>query len=119
MNQGLLWLADNLRVSYGQGGLLDMARMILRANRTYPLHVGGRVLPRLDCDAVVSLRWPDWYPDDALDGQRTAETLISLVAAQQMSRETALRVLAASYDIEDVDAELQRIAGERDHKGAK
>jgi hypothetical protein len=109
MNQGLLWLADNLRVSYGEGGLLSLARMILRASRLYPLRVRGRVFAALDADASITLRWPDWYPDDALDGQRTAETLIALVAAGQMSRETAMRVLAASYDIADVGAELQRI----------
>jgi hypothetical protein len=109
MNQGLLWLADNLRVSYGQGALVELARMILRASQVYQLRAGGRALPALAMDAPIGLRWPDWYPDDALDGQRTAETLISLVGAKQMSRETALRVLAASYDIEDVAAEMRRI----------
>ncbi len=109
MNQGLLWLADNLRVSYGQGALLSLARMILRASTVHSLRVEGRSLPPLDAEAKLGLRWPDWYPDDALDGQRTAETLIALVNARQMSRETALRVLAADYDIEDPDAEMRRI----------
>ncbi len=113
MNQGLLWLADNLRVSYGQGGLLSIARMVLRASNVFALRVEGKILPHLDAEARLSLRWPDWYPDDALDGQRRAETLISLVGASQMSRETALRILAAEYDIEDVEAELRQIkAGE-------
>ena len=112
MNQGLLWLADNLRVSYGQSALVTLARMILRASHIYPLRVEGQILPPLLCSAPISLRWPDWYPDDALDGQRTAETLIALVAAKQMSRETALQVLAATYDIEDVSAELHRIETE-------
>jgi hypothetical protein len=112
MNQGLLWLADNLRVSYGQGALLTLARMILRASETFSLRVQGRILPQLDAGAAISLRWPDWYPDDALDAQRAAETLISLVQAGQMSRETAVRLLAASYDIEDVGAEWARIKAE-------
>ena len=112
MNQGLLWLADNLRISYGQGALVSLARMIVRATQVYPLRVDGRVLQALPVSAPISLRWPDWYPDDALDGQRTAETLISLVAAKQISRETALKVLAANYDIEDVGAEMQRIRTE-------
>ena len=113
MNQGLLWLADNLRVSYGECALVSLANMIIAASQVYNLRVGGRVLPQLSATAQVSLRWPDWYPDDALDGQRTAETLISLVAAGQMSRETAMRVLAADYDIEDVAAEMARIEAER------
>ena len=113
MNQGLVWLADNLRVSYGQCALLELARMILRASQVFPLKAGGAALPALDVCAPVSLRWPDWYPDDALDGQRTAETLISLVNAEQLSRETALRIIASNYDIEDVAAEMARIKAER------
>ena len=112
MNQGLVWLADNLRVSYGQCALLELAQMIMRASQVLPLHAGGIDMPPLDMRAPVSLRWPDWYPDDALDGQRKAETLISLVNAQQLSRETALRIIASDYDIEDVVAELQRIKAE-------
>lgn len=112
MHQGLLWLADNLRVSYGEGALLSLARMIMRASHVFPLRVEGRVLQPLNLGARVSLRWPDWYPDDALDGQRRAETLISLVSASQMSRETALRILASDYDIEDVSAELEKIRAE-------
>jgi hypothetical protein len=112
MNQGLVCLADNLRVSYGQCALLELARMILRASQVFSLKAGGAPLPPLDALAPVSLRWPDWYPDDALDGQRTAETLISLVNAKQLSRETALRIIASDYDIEDVTAEMERIKAE-------
>ena len=112
MNQGLLWLADNLRISYGQGALLTLAHMIVRASQVYQLRVSGGIIGSLSDRAAISLRWPNWYPDDALDAQRTAETLISLVGAKQMSRETALRVLAAEYDIEDIAAELQRIKTE-------
>ena len=112
MNQGLLWLADNLRVSYGQCGLITLARMFLKASRVYALRVEGKVLPTLDSLASINLRWPDWYPPDALDAQRAAETLIALVSAGQMSRETALRILSPAYDIDDVAAELKRIKAE-------
>jgi hypothetical protein len=86
--------------------------MVLRASHVFALRVEGRLVAPLDVDARVTLRWPDWYPDNALDGQRRAETLISLVGASQMSRETAIRLLAADYDIEDVAAEMQRIKSE-------
>jgi hypothetical protein len=113
MNQGLLWLADNLRVSYSEQGLLPVVRMMLQAAQIYPLHVDGQRLQRPDADAPLSLRWPDWFPPDALDRQRDATTITGLVAAGQMSRETGLQVLAPSYDIEDVHGELARINAER------
>lgn len=112
MNQGLLWLADNLRVSYGQCALVELARMFLKATKTYCMRADGGNIPPLDSAALVHLRWPDWYPSDALDSQRMAETLIALVAAGQMSRETALRILSSNYDIEDVSAEMRRIKAE-------
>jgi hypothetical protein len=112
MNQGLVCLADSLRTSYGQCGLLPLARMILRASQVYPLRAEGVELPSLDVNCPVSLRWPSWYPPDSTDRQRDAETVIGLVASRQLSRETGLRILAPSYDIEDVPAELRRIQGE-------
>ncbi len=60
MQQGLLWLAGSLRVSYGEGGLLPLARMLLRAHARYPLRVGGKVLAALDAEAGLGLAWPPW-----------------------------------------------------------
>ena len=113
MNQGLLWLADNLRVSYG-GGLLSLARMILRASDRYPLRVAGHMLPKLDAEVTLWLDWPEWYPMDSLDRQRKAQTLTSLVAAKQISRATAMGVLGADYGIVDTTAERARIKAEED-----
>ena len=109
MNQGLLWLADNLRISYGDNGLLPLVRMMLRASEVFSLTVDGKVLPPLDAEAALSLRWPDWYPPDAADRQRDAATVVALVDAGMLSRETALRVLAPDYDIADAGQELGRI----------
>jgi hypothetical protein len=114
MNQGLLWLADNLRISYGEGGLLCLARMMLRASAIYPLSVAGHPLSLLDTEAPLSLRWPNWYPDDALDLQRVADTVNALVAAKQISRETGLRIIAPAYGIEDIRSELEKIRNEDD-----
>jgi hypothetical protein len=109
MNQGLLWLADNLRISYGESGMLEVARMMLRVHAAMGLRVDGAVLPEVVPDATLSLRWPDWYPPDSIDRQRDAQTVTGLVAAGQMARETAIQVLAPLYDITDVPAELARI----------
>ena len=110
MNQGLLWLADNLRISYGEGAILTLARMLLRASKAYRLRLNDADIPTLDPATPLSLIWPSWYPETSEDRQRDAATLTTLVANNQLSRETALKSLAASYDIEDMPAELARIA---------
>jgi hypothetical protein len=112
MNQGLIWLADMLRVSYGEGALLSLARMVLRAAQRYRLIVLGSALPPLDPSAHLNLVWPRWVPPTADDRMKDAQTLATLAAARQISRETAVRSIAATYDIEDVPAELARIAAD-------
>ena len=93
MNQGLIWLADNLRVSYGEGGLLPLCRMMLRASARYPLRVGGVLLEGLDAEAPVGLVWPPWYPASSEDRARDAATLMALEGAKFLDPETVRRWL--------------------------
>jgi hypothetical protein len=112
MHQGLIWLADNLRISYGEVALLTLARMVLRAAQVYQIRVFGMPAPRLDASARLSLQWPRWYPSIADDRQKDAQTLSTLAAAGHISRRTAVSAIADTYDIEDIPAELARIAQE-------
>ena len=97
MNQGLVWLADNLRVSYGEGGLLPLCRMILRAAERYPLRVGGQLLPAVDAGAALGLVWPPWYPASSEDRARDASTLMALAGAGKLSPVTVRRWLDADW----------------------
>lgn len=106
LNQGLIWLADNLRTSYGESGLLQLARLIVRASQVYNLVVLGVAVGPLDPVAPLSLKWPRWYPTTADDRQKDVQSLTSLVAAGCISRQTALKAIAACYDIEHVEDEL-------------
>lgn len=115
MNQGLIWLADNLRISYGEGGLLLLLRMALRASRRFSLQVMGRDVPKLDAEIRLNLRWPRWYPDSADDRLKDAQAIATLVNAGQISRETAVKTLAAPHGIADVATELDRLAGAEEH----
>ncbi len=102
LNQGLIWLADNLRISYGEAGLLQLARLIVRASQRYSIVVMGEAIGPLNPGAPLSLKWPRWYPTTADDRQKDVQSLLSLVAAGCIGRETALKVIAACYDIEDL-----------------
>lgn len=112
MNQGLVWLADTLRITYGEGALLALARIVLQAAQRYRLIVLGDEIPPLDPTVRLGLTWPRWVPATADDRMKDAQTLATLAAARQISRETAVKSIAATYDIEDVPAELARIAAD-------
>ncbi len=109
MNQGLIWLADNLRISYGDGGVLALLKMVVRASNTYTLNVMGQDIDALDTAQRISLRWPRWYPLSADDRLKEAQAVATLTNAGQLSRETAVKSLAADRSIVDVGAELDAI----------
>lgn len=111
MNQALIWLADRLRISYGEGALLQLIGMIAAASRKYKLTVAGVQIAPI-ADKPISLKWPDWYAPTYADRQAMATTLQTHTAAGHMSRETAIGAIAEDFDIEDIPAEMSRIKAE-------
>ncbi|CAJ0705877.1 hypothetical protein R11007_04713 [Ralstonia holmesii] len=110
MNQGLIWLADRLRISYGEGALLSILEMIVRASAKFPLKdKKGRVIGELNQQEDISLRWPQWYAPTYADKQTQATTLDVLRGAGLMSRETSVKSLAPGYDIPDPADEIRKI----------
>ncbi|HVY13724.1 MAG TPA: hypothetical protein VHB27_00750 [Rhodopila sp.] len=99
LNQGLISLADNLRTSYGENGLLELARLILRASQAYNLTVFGQDLPPLDPGAFLNLMWPRWYPTTADDRQKDVQSLASLTSSGLLSRDVAQHLIADIYDL--------------------
>jgi hypothetical protein len=112
MQQALIWLAGRLRVSYGEGALLELLRMALAAHEKFPLTLEGKPQDKVKADEPITLQWPRWYEPTATDRQANATTLQLHAEAGHLSRETAVRSIAADYDIEDVDAEIARIAAD-------
>ena len=109
MNQALIWLADKLRISYGEGALLSLLRKIVVVSDKYELKIYGKAIEPLNADVKVSLRWPAWYAPTYADKQTEAETLTTLRTGELLSRETAIKALSNSYDIEDPQDELGSI----------
>jgi hypothetical protein len=109
MNQGLIWLADNLRISYGNAGVLALLKMVVRASNVYPLMVMGNIMPPLDPGVKISLRWPRWYPLSADDRLKEAQAVATLTNAGQLARETGVKMTAAATGVENVSAELDAI----------
>ncbi|MEB0167964.1 phage portal protein [Pseudomonas sp. CCC4.4] len=113
MNQSLIWLADKLRISYGEGALLEILNMIVKASQVFALvNKKGAVLGRLSQTEDVSLRWPQWYAPTYADKQTQATTLDVLRLAGLLSQETAVKSLADSYDVADPADEIARIAAD-------
>lgn len=113
MNQGLVWLADKLRISYGEGALLRLLDMIRRASTCYPLvYRDGSKVGVLSTEKPLVLKWAPWYPPTAADRASDATALSTLKSSNLISTETAVTSLASTYDIEDVEEEVERLKAE-------
>lgn len=106
MQMGLIWLADRLRISYGEGAILEIVQMIAKASKKVKLvFKNGEKVGEFDPATEISLRWPKWHAPTVSDLQTMANTLKTLCDSGLMSRETAIKVLADAYDIENAEAE--------------
>ena len=106
MNQALIWLADKLRISYGEGGLLNLLNMLIKAHAKIPFKLkNGDDLPAINPKTAISLRWPAWYAPTLQDMLNRAITLVKLCDGGLLSRQTAIMILSIEYDIEDAAAE--------------
>jgi hypothetical protein len=111
MNQPLIWLADQLRVSYGECGLLEVLKMIIAITNQpgYGILVNGKLISHLNSKEKITLDWPAWYPDTAAEKVQNANALKTLKDGGFISSETATKDIADNYSIEDIEAERQRI----------
>jgi hypothetical protein len=108
LNQPLIWLADKLRLSYGEGALLSLLRQVVAASQKYPLTIQGHSVGALSASALA-LRWPPWYAPTATDREQDGRTLTLLTQSGLLSRQTATQILAQTYDIEEITQERARV----------
>jgi hypothetical protein len=112
MNQALIWLADKLRISYGQKGLRALLKMIVQAsNKTSLVDSDGNAIKPIPTGKTIGLQWPAWYAPTWSDKVNESTYLVSLTGAGLVSKETATRSIAPQFDIEteQVGKELARI----------
>ena len=100
MSQGLIWLADRLRISYGDGGLLALMTMLCRASKLVEggLMIAGENAGHID-GAGLSLVWPSWFPPSFADRQAQANSVVTLLEAGVIDREAALTIVAPLYGL--------------------
>lgn len=110
-NLSLIWLADKLRATYGEVGLVSLIKMILLISKDNDIIVNEQIIRKgtINSAAKVSLSWPDWFEPTNDDLMKQAQTLTTYVNNNLMSSRTAIASIASSYDIADIDKELHDI----------
>ena len=117
MNQGLIWLADRMRLTYGETALMSLLRMVCEASQRISggLLVAGKPCGKLDV-AGLRLTWPAWYQPTHADKQADANALGTALAAGIISRQTAVTAAASTYGVEDIEAEMLLIQKDQEQQ---
>lgn len=116
MNQSLIWLADHLRLSYGDCGLLKVLQMIIKITNTpgYDIIVDNKIISFLNDKEKIILNWPAWYPDTPADKVQNANAIKTLSDAAMLSKETGIKSISDNYSIEDIEEEEKKIESDLD-----
>ncbi|ARW15788.1 portal protein [Komagataeibacter europaeus] len=112
--QPLLWLADRMRLSYGEYGLLALYRMVCAFSHAIAggLRINGRDYAGLDADGLA-LQWPPYFAGTEADLAQLAQGLDTAVRGGFLSRQTACVILAARAGTPSPHSEWARIGTER------
>lgn len=115
LNSPLISFVDELRLSYGENGLMRIYYMILDIYKLMKGKVDtGEYAPDdADCKGHLKLDWPEWYPATPEDKLQQAQALSQLRVNKIMSEETAVTTISDEYDIIDIPKELAAINEER------
>lgn len=110
LNSSLIGLVNEMRITYGDDGLLSIYKMILDIAKV-PGYVieADDIKPDFECGDHVVLDWPDWYPKSAQEELQEQQALTGYVGAGILSKKTALNVIADEYNILDPEEELNLI----------
>jgi len=111
MNQGLIWLADRLRITYGQNGLLSLIGLVCQASQKVTLKIDGTFVSALDGNGL-SLLWPRFFSPSYSEKLQEAQAYVTLRTEGLISRERAIAKMAPDNDVEDITEELNKIAAD-------
>jgi hypothetical protein len=117
LNSSLIGLVNEMRITYGDDGLICLYQMVLDILKTgkYQIDMGGSA-PADICENHIILDWPDWYPKSSQEELQEQQTLAGYVENGLLSRETALKNIADEFNILDPQEELKTIESQENQE---
>lgn len=110
----MVQLASSLRLSYGDGGIVPLLRMMMRIASKMPVKVRGKLTRVKNPEVPLDLVWYDFFPPTPADMQTESATILALVTNGLMSKKEGLRQLNKFFGYTDMDAELAEIEKDQD-----
>ena len=114
LNSALISLVEELRLSYGQNGLLRIYTMMLAIMELTDVDTGDCPPKQdFDCAGHLILSWPDWYAPTPQDTLQKAQAIQTLRGSGTISRKTGIKAVANEFDINDIEEEIKNVEKEQ------
>lgn len=114
INRPLVSFVDEMRIAYGDMGLLQIYKMILKIATSGNLDLQYEIkFNHEDSQTDLLLDWPQFYPLTEQDKKSTAETLDKLTNSGIISHKTALENIADDYGVTDIEEEIKEVQQEQ------
>jgi hypothetical protein len=116
LHKDLIGLTDELRVQYGNYGLLVYLKKLLKATKKYKMDYPEvtKELKAMNADATLKLEWGAHFEPTSTDDRETSLFLTESVTNGSISEETATKIIAPRARVTDIAAERAQISKERD-----
>lgn len=115
LNQGLIWVVDQLRLSLGLGALMQLVRMVDRINKKIP--IANLADAKLSDNAKLKeLSWPPYYEPAGTDKLAEVQAAVAARDAGFISDETGVTQVAPLFDVIDVQTELSAAKKDADSR---
>jgi hypothetical protein len=118
LNAALISLVGELRLTYGEDGLIALYTMILEICKAPNMKIDfgdNDFSPEiLSKNYLLDLDWPELYPTTPDEDLQKAQTVTTYTTNGILSKETAMRNIADDYNIIDIKVELNAVEKEID-----
>ena len=116
LNNPLVSLVGELRLTYGEWGLIQLYSMCLEMYKIPGLVIddGGHRPESDDCAGHLTLDWPDWYPATGQEKLQEAQALQIYRTTGILSQETAIKSVQEEFNILEPEDEIKAIDDEKE-----
>ncbi len=111
LNSSLIALVCEMRITYGEFGLIKIYRMILDIyfSGKFDIETEGHIPSSEDCARHIELKWPEFYTPTPQDKLQEQQALTGYTTAGILSLETARANIQDKYGILDVVEESTKV----------
>jgi len=111
LNQALIWLGENLRLSYGEPGLIALITMIGKLNAKFPIDVLSDVTFNPEAK-LQEISWGEFYSPTGADKLAEVQAITGAMEGGLIDHETAIANAGYMFDVTDIQDMLQKTEAE-------